>query len=258
MCARKPMTLLLLAVVLLLIPYTANAIEELLDPIILQEAFCRFPFVRIVPIDGGEAWGVLYADAYGKLHLMRSTERGWKLEWQLANLGSKIRKFFLVDIDGDDTSEIIIATFNGRILIYSSNDYTNLWENLEDNFTQIATMEIENIDTDPQPEFVVLADNHIYVFDALTKSREWISDREFEANEMIIENIDKDDQLEIILNTGIVIDTKFFNIEYSWDQPFGERIMVFDMNNDGYPEIIGEFSDYSLRIFDIYAQREVW
>ena len=34
--------------------------------------------------------------------------------------------------------------------------------------------------------------------------------------------------------------------------------MVCDMNNDGYPEVVGEFSDYSLRIFDVYAEREVW
>jgi len=240
------------------VPQAGRTTEDLLDPMVLQEAFCRFPFVRVIPLDDGAAWGVLYADAYGKLHLLKATSRGWKLEWQLANLGSKIRKFFLTDIDGDGISEIIVATFNGRILVYSSDDYTNLWENLEDNFTQIAAMEIEDIDADPQPEFIVLADGHIYVFDALNKSRDWVSDLEFEATEMIIENVDKDEQFEIILNTGKVIDTKFLNIEYSWDQPFGERIMVFDMNNDGYPEIIGEFSDYSLRIFDVYSQREVW
>jgi len=119
-------------------------------------------------------------------------------------------------------------------------------------------MEIADIDGDPQPEFIILADRRIYVVDGLNKSRQWTSEREFDATEIVIDNVDKDDQMEIILNTGIVIDTRFFNIELEWDKLFGERIMVFDMNNDGYPEVIGEFSDYSLRIFDIYAQREVW
>ena len=34
--------------------------------------------------------------------------------------------------------------------------------------------------------------------------------------------------------------------------------MLFDMNNDGIPEIIGEFADYSLRIYDVYMRRELW
>ena len=58
--------------------------------------------------------------------------------------------------------------------------------------------------------------------------------------------------------TGIVIDSKFYVIDLEWDKPFGERISTFDINNDGIPEVIGEFSDYSLRIFDVHAQREVW
>jgi len=43
-----------------------------------------------------------------------------------------------------------------------------------------------------------------------------------------------------------------------WDKDFGNKISVFDLNNDGYPEIVGELSDLSLRIFDAYTQREVW
>ena len=75
---------------------------------------------------------------------------------------------------------------------------------------------------------------------------------------MVIDNVDKDEQPEIILNSGIIIDSRFLNIEVEWDKPFGDRIILFDMNNDGFSEIIGEFADYSLRIFDVYARREVW
>ena len=47
-------------------------------------------------------------------------------------------------------------------------------------------------------------------------------------------------------------------IQVEWDKHFGERISVYDINNDGYPEIIGELPDLSLRIFDAYTQREFW
>lgn len=229
-----------------------------IDPYAIQEAFGRFPFAKVIPLDNGESWGLMYADVYGKLHLVRSTERGWKLEWELTNLGSKVRKFFVDDIERDGDLEIIVVTISGRILIYRLEGYINVWENIEDKFVNIAAVELENIDGDPQLEFIILAERRLYIFDGVTKGRQWISDREFDATEIIIDNVDKDDQLEIILNTGMVIDTSFFTVELEWGQSFGDRITTFDMNNDGCPEVIGEFADYSLRIFDVYAQREVW
>ncbi len=251
---------ILTAIVILLGSYALPGVctGEEIDPYTLQEAFGRFPFAKIIPLDNGKAWGLMYADVYGKLHLVRSTERGWKLEWELTNLGSKILKFFVDDIECDGDLEIIVVTMSGRILIYRLEDYVNVWENIEDKFVNITAVELANIDNDPQLEFIILAEERLYIFDGVTKGRQWISDRKFKATEIIIDNVDKDDQLEIILNSGIVLDTSFFTVELEWNHPFGDRITTFDMNNDGYPEVIGEFADYSLRIFDVYAQREVW
>jgi hypothetical protein len=229
-----------------------------LDPYTMQEVFCRFPFAQVVPLDSLGAWGLLYADTYGKIHLLKATEKGWKLEWEVTNLGAKIRKFFVRDLDANGLMEVIIATVDGRILVYSTDSYQNLWENLEDNFTVITAIEVASVDNDPQLELVFIADSHLYIVDGLSKNRQWVSQRKFEASEMVIDNVDKDEQPEIILNSGIIIDSRFLNIEVEWDKPFGDRIILFDMNNDGFSEIIGEFADYSLRIFDVYARREVW
>jgi hypothetical protein len=92
----------------------------------------------------------------------------------------------------------------------------------------------------------------------VSKSKQWVSQQSFDAVEIVVGNVDKDSQMEIILNSGIIIDSRFFNVELAWDKPFGDRIMLFDINNDGIQEIIGEFADYSLRIYDVYARREVW
>jgi hypothetical protein len=228
------------------------------DPYKLQDAFGRFPFARVIPLDNGNAWGLIYADVYGKIYLKRATNRGWKREFEITNLGAKVKKFFILDLEQDGVLELVIGTMAGRILIYRLDDYTNTWENLEDNFTSIEAIDVANVDQDPQVEFVVLAGQTLYIIDSVDKSRQWISERKFTATELIVANVDKDDQKEIILNSGIVIDTKFYVIDLEWIKPFGERITTFDINNDGIPEIIGEFSDYSLRIFDVYSQREVW
>ena len=245
--------------VLMVAPASLRAAgEEQLDPTIMQEVFCRFPFAQVVPLDSIGAWGIMYADTFGKLHLLRATPQGWKLEWEVTNLGAKIRKFFVRDLDGNGIPEIIIATVDGRILVYSMETYQNIWQNLEDNFSSIEAIEVANVDGDPQLEFVYLAEGSLYIVDGITKSRQWVSQRTFNASEIIVGNVDKDQQMEIVLNSGVIIDSRFYNVEVEWGQPFGDRIALYDMNNDGFPEIIGEFSDYSLRVYDVYARREVW
>lgn len=229
-----------------------------IDPYETQMTFCGFPFARTVALDTAGAWGVMYADTYGKLHLLRATERGWKLEWEITNLGAKVRKFFFCDLDANGVMDFVVATVSGRIVAYDMDTYQSLWENLEDRFQSIEAIDIGDVDTDPQLEIVVLADKRIRIIDGLNKSKQWVSPETFEASEMLVTNVDKDPQPEIVLNSGIIVDSRFLNIEIEWDRPFGDRMVTADMNNDGYPEIIGEFSDYSLRIFDVYARREVW
>lgn len=229
-----------------------------IDPYDLQDAFGRFPFARVIPLDNGNAWGLIYVDVYGKVYLKRATNRGWKREFEIQNLPSKVKNYDILDIDLDGVLDLLIATMSGQILIYRLDDFTNTWENIEDNFKSIEAFAAENVDRDPQVEFILLAEGHLYIIDSIDKSRQWISERKFTATELIVANVDSDEQLEIILNTGIVIDSKFYIIDLEWDKAFGERISTFDINNDGYPEVIGEFPDYSLRIFDVYAQREVW
>ena len=235
----------------------ARAVRQL-DPYTVQETLSRFPFAQVIPLTGEGAWGVIYANTMGNIHLLRYTDQGWKLEWKLTNLGAKIANFLIDDIEGNGVLELLVATVDGQVLIYTMDTYEVVWENLESRYESIITMEAADIDNDPQLELIIAADDHIHIIDGLNKSRQWVSSRMFRPAEIIVANVDKDDQLEIILNTGIVIDSRFFNIEVEWDKPFGERILTGDLNNDGIPEVIGEFSDYSLRIFDVYAEREVW
>jgi hypothetical protein len=237
---------------------TSAAKAEDVDPYAIQEVFCRFPFAQVIPLDSIGGWGLIYADVYGKLHILKSTPKGWKLEWELTNLGAKIRKFFIRDLDADGFKEIIIATVDGRILVYSIGTYQNIWENLEDNFSSLQAIEVANVDEDPQLELIFIADGRIQLVDGISKNKQVVSQRIFDATEIIVGNVDKDPQPEVILNSGIILDSRFYNVEFVWDKPFGDRIMLFDMNNDGIPEIVGEFADYSLRIYDVYARREVW
>ena len=66
------------------------------------------------------------------------------------------------------------------------------------------------------------------------------------------------DQLEIIMNTGVILDSRFYNVEFQSDEVFGDRIFLLDINDDGIPEIVGEFLDFNIRVFDVYSEREIW
>lgn len=250
--------ILIALIILFVTGFCGDSDSQKINPFQMKKTFEAFPNVKVVPLDNGKAWGIMHADVYGKIYLKRATEQGWRREWELTSLGAKIRRFFVLDLDGDDIIEIVIATTGGKIIVYEMQSYNSVWENLESGFKEIKAIDIANVDNDKQFEIVVLADNRLYIIDGLNKNQQWMSDREFDADNLLVANVDRDPQCEIVLNTGIVIDGKFHNIDLEWGKIFGERLIAYDMNDDGYKEIIGEFPDYSIRIFDVTAKREVW
>jgi hypothetical protein len=165
---------------------------------------------------------------------------------------------FVVDLYGDGRLRLVVSTAAGRIIIYTMDDYNQEWENLQDPFDRVQYMVAENLDSDPQLELVFIADGLLHIYDSRNKNFEWQSQVEFDARQIVIENVDDDEQPEIILNTGVIIDSRFYNIEFQADNIFGDRISLLDINGDGIPEIFGELLDFTLKVFDIYAEREVW
>jgi hypothetical protein len=224
----------------------------------LQELAARFPFALVVKEGGGEQIRFIYSDVVQHVHIYHIEKGKLVLDWETTNLGSKVTALFMHDLFNDGRKELIIATEAGRILIYDAESYDLLWENLQDPFEKIECMTAGNIDHDPQEELIFIADSYLYIYDSVNKSLEWQSQKQMHAKEILLANIDDDEQLEIILNTGIILDSRFYNIEYEVDSSFGERISLFDINSDGIPEIFGEFSDFTLRVYDIYAEREIW
>ena len=224
----------------------------------LKKITQRFPFTVVVEY-GGEAPDLfIYANFNQNIHVYSLEAGKLKLEWQTTNLGSPVTSLLVRDLYKDGQPELLFCTEAGRILIYDLEDYTFQWENLQDNFEKIECMTAANIDLDRQDELIFVADSYLYIYDSDTKGLEWQSQEEVTAREILIANVDDDDQPEIILNSGKILDSKFYNVELVADVDFGERISLIDINGDGYPEIIGEAGKFSLRIFDIYAERVLW
>jgi hypothetical protein len=200
----------------------------------------------------------IYSDNLNHIHVHRLEDTYFELEWQLTNLGSRVTSMFVSELLGDGRPMLVISTFGGRILVYDMDGYDLVWENLQDPFEFVEYLVAANVDTDPQQELIFVAEEKLYIYDSLNHTFEWVSQEPVKAQMIKLANMDNDPQLEIILNTGIIIDSKFYNVEFEWDRPFGARIELFDMNGDGIPEIWGEAPDFTLRVFDRYAERDIW
>ncbi|UCG51367.1 MAG: hypothetical protein JSW58_14435 [Candidatus Latescibacterota bacterium] len=221
------------------------------------KAFRYFIMLEPAP-DGSPRY--LYSDIGRHIHAYVVRSGRSELEWE-TTLGSAVTSLFVTDVDADGNSDLMVSTARGRIIVYDANTYDKLRENFLEPFESITCMASANIDRDPQEEVIFIAEDHLNIYDGSNVTLEWRSQERFEASELIVANVDDDPQLEIILNTGAVVDSRFYNLESSSLKEggtFGRRLRLLDMNGDGHPEVIGETPDFALKVYDIYAQRAIW
>ncbi len=250
--------MLAMFVVTLAFAFAGDVQAEKINLAHLKEMVARYPFALEVGTPGSPDHKFLYSDQQAHVHVFRIDDGELEEVWETTALGSRAAAISVSDLYGTGTQYLVIATTLGRFLIYDMNSYNLEWENIQRDFTRIADMVVENIDEDPQQEIIIVADDRIFIFDGINRNIQWVSPSTWPTTQILIGNVDDDPQPEIVMNTGRILDTRFFNIEFTADVPFGERISLFDMNGDGIPEVIGEFSDFTLRVFDVYAQREIW
>lgn len=236
----------------------ARAADPWVTPEILGQ---RYQFFLVLDMTDGEVSRFAYADAQQHVHVFLYKEGKVELEWESTTLGSRASALLVRDLDRDGDRELVIATKGGRILIYDLGSYDLIWENFQNPFPRVLCLTAADIDQDPQDELIFIAGEqggtHLNIWDGLNFTFEWVSERQYSAEQILIANLDSDSQMEIILNTGIVVDSRFYNIDLTAPR-FGDRISLADMNGDGVPEVIGNNPDFSIRVYDIYGEREVW
>jgi hypothetical protein len=231
---------------------------EKVDLEVLRELTSKYDFA----IEFGDATTgklkFIYTDNSNHVHIYRYEGGYMDMDWEQTNLGTRVTSMYVAELYGDGRPMLVISTIGGRILVYDMDGYDLEWENLEDPFEIIHYMVSENLDRDPQHELVILTRDKMVIYDSLTHTFEWTSQEPITAQQMKLANMDNDPQLEIILNTGLILDSKFYTVEFKANKPFGARIYLFDLNGDGIPEIFGESPEFTLRVFDRYSEREVW
>lgn len=237
---------------------SAQAREDAINPSDIARVSSRFYLVQTSGTFGKPDYRFIYTDQAGHLHVERVEDGAMVSDWESPALGSRATSLFVTDLYGDGKKKMVVSTIGGRVLIYDLASYQLEWENLQLRYVRIDFMAPANLDTDPQQEVVILADDRLYIFDGYNRNIQWSSTITLVANFLAIGNVDDDPQLEIVLNTGKIVDGRFYNIQFQTDKPFGDRIELLDVTGDGYNDVVGEFSDRSLRVFDVWRTREVW
>jgi len=103
---------------------------------------------------------------------------------------------------------------------------------------------------------VVIANSLIHYIDGITFNRQWTSLNNFEATQMRCGDVDGDGRMEIVLNTGQVLDGMTGNIEWE-DYRFSEWIELIDMNGDGVLDVITSGPGQPLRAFAVNFQSQI-
>ena len=218
----------------------------------------RFVLTAEVGTPGQADYVFLYGDKSGHVHIYGMDGEQLELTFEITTLGSRAAAIIVSDLYGDGKLKLLIGTVAGRVLIYDLATYELEWENQQLRYSRVDHMAVGQLDGDKQLEVVILADDRLFIFDGYNRNVQWSSTTNMVANYVVLGNVDDDVQLEIVLNSGIIVDSRFFNIQFQTDQIFGDRLALADITGDGYPEVIGEFADRSLRVFDVWRGREVW
>lgn len=236
---------------------TAEALKILAD---------RYQYFIAIPPMGDEPLRYVYADIGPHVHVYEVVKGKAEAVWETGNLGAPVSALLFVDMVKDGRPSIVVSTLNGRLIAYDGVNYERRWENFQEPFKTITCMTIHNIDADPQDEVIVVGESalsdgsFIFIYDSVSRGLEWKSQENFAATEILVGNADSDPQPELILNSGFVIDSRFFNVDLIKRERggFGNDLTLQDLNDDGYPEIIGRVPNRSLQIYDLYAERDIW
>jgi hypothetical protein len=208
------------------------------------------------PLEGEPGMNVAIGDRYNTVNVYYLTEGTGERTWRSRALSGVVEELIVMDADGDGLDDTLVARTNaGRIYAWSLADYRQIFESLPGDYERITCFTTGNVDDDPQNELVINADRRIYYVDGVTGNRDFTSLSEYEATEVRCGDVDGDDRVELVLNTGQVLDGLTAEVEWA-EEVFGQRIELLDYDGDGILEIFTESDGGFLRVFNVDYRRE--
>ncbi len=210
------------------------------------------------PIHGEEGMFTALGERFGTVIVIKHTANGASRVWKSNQLSGIPDEVLTADLVGDGLDDALICRTNsGKVYVWSLENYALLWESLPSEYRNIACFTTMNMDEDQANEIVLLADNKIVYIDGSTFNKEWTSLTTYDGTMMRCGDVDGDGRVEIVLNTGKVIDSVSGSIEWE-EETFFETIELLDIDGDGMPELITENGlSGPVKVYDLDYGNEV-
>jgi len=226
--------------------------EEILGLDAMFPAMAAFPWTE----KDKTMQGILYGDTKGIVHFYIFDTGRLREKWRSFPLDGVVKDVYAQDLNRDGSPEIIAYSSKARIYVWDTKTFRVLWESVQENFKSIQAMTIADVDSDKQLEMVICADNRLVYIDGVNFFREKEGRDVLDPAVLLVADVDGDLTNEIVSNDGYVFDTSTLNIEWA-TEAFGYPITLFDIDNDGVFELIGETLG-SIVIWDIQDRRQIW
>ncbi len=237
------LSLLLITTALTAVPDRAEAQQELRyeQYRALSWAASRLDHLAAFePIHGEEGMFTALGERFGTVIVIKHSVRGAERVWKSNQLSGVPEEVMVADLDGDQLDDALICRTNsGKIYVWSLESYNLMWESLPSEYRTISCFTTSNMDADPATEIVLLADNKIVYIDGGTFNKDWTSLNDFSATMIRCGDVDGDDRVEIVLNSGMVLDSLTGGIEWE-EESFYQHIELLDIDGDGMPEVLTE------------------
>ena len=216
-----------------------------------------FPVTSFEPLEGETGMYFVVGDRFNRVHIYHMTQGESKRVWKSRQLNGFVLETLVIDLSGDGLDDSLVARTNsGFIYVWRLQDYQLIYESLAGEYRNITCFTAANMDDDPQTELVLNADTKLYTVDGSTFNRDWTSLQNYEATQIRCGDVDGDDRVEIVLNTGQVIDGRTGELEWA-AEVFDVFIALPDFDGDGIPEILTWGPGRPLRAFDVDYRKEI-
>ncbi len=192
-------------------------------------------------VTSGAALGDVKGEGYFRVYDLETLE----VEFESEDLQGCVEGMRVVDLDGDDTLDIIVSNGyryrEGWCFIYTWNGetYERVWKSANLG-PKIYGMDVADIDGDGVLEIVLSnMGGSIFVYDGTTHSLEWRKDdlgRDILG--LVIEDVDNDGQLEIIAGQGGYIGKGDYTSGY-----VTPHIYIIDGKTKNMEEVIGQIDE---------------
>jgi hypothetical protein len=178
-------------------------------------------------------------------------------KWQSRFYQSPISRIALFDLDNDGYPSIFICQKNGNIEIIDPQTMETV-HTIVTNADSINQIFFTDADNDTFPEIVFISDQALYLYDPVSLTLKY--QLPYGARDFAIGNVDGDPANELVLTSGHVLEFNGITTKVEWlyNDGFGVRIKLADLDNDGMEEIICAASWHRVTAFDADLTSPKW